>query len=106
MSLIVYHREIFVNVSHIEPIFHLETLATAYKHPEPEKKWFLLLVKLARETLIAVRIPSRLIRWPFDPFLGKTAYQLLPSDENVLRLRQRLLRVLEIYKYETFLQLL
>lgn len=96
VSLTFLRREIYVNVSRIEPIFHLETLAGSLPCSRPEKKWLLLLARLARETLIAVRTPS--CHELFDPVRGKNVWGLQSSWEHALHLRQRLKRALEVYR--------
>lgn len=83
-------------MSRIEPIFHLETLAGSLPSSHPGKIWFLLLVKLARETVIAVKMPS--VNKSFDPVLGKAVLQLWPSSEIALDLRQRLIHAFEAYR--------
>lgn len=89
-------RELYVNVSRIESIFHLETLARSIACSNPEKKWLLLLSRLARETVIAVRVPPA--QEMFDPVLGKEVRQLWPSSKTALLLRQRLIRALHVYR--------
>lgn len=96
VSLTVGRREFYVNVSRIEPIFHLEILAGSLPCSSPEKKWFLLLVKLAKETLIAVKAP--LLKTFFNVILEERAWHLCPSFETAERLRQRLKRALEVYR--------
>lgn len=88
VSLTVYRREFYVNVSRIEPIFHLETLAGSLPCSRPEKKWLLLLARLARETIIAVRAP----------LCHERSWGLVPSRESALHLRQRLKRAMEVYR--------
>lgn len=89
-------REIFVNVSHTEPIFQLEALAGSLACSIPEKMWYLFLVKLARETCIAVRKP--LYHLEFDPVVGGDICQISPSPKTALNLRQRLIRALKAYR--------
>lgn len=96
VSLTLDRRELYVSVSRTEPIFHLETLARPLSCSDPEKKWLLLLVRLARETVTAVREPS--LQVLFDPVLGENARQLCPSPKTVLLLRQRLIRALTVYR--------
>lgn len=89
-------REIYVNVSRIERIFHLESLAGSLARSDPEKQWFLFLVKLAGESIIALRNPPA--TKIFDPVVGKNIFQLWPSSETALGFRQRLMRVLKAYR--------
>lgn len=99
VSLSGGRREIYVNISHIEPIFHLETLAASFVSSHTEKNLFLLLAKLARETVVAVRAPS--IGLTFNRDLWNIVLQLWPSPETAERLRDRLKRVLELYRCAT-----
>lgn len=99
VSLSGGRREIYVNISHIESIFHLETLAASFVSSHTEKNLFLLLAKLARETVVAVRAPS--IGLTFDRDLWNIVLQLWPSPETAERLRDRLKRVLELYRCAT-----
>lgn len=41
----------YISVAAVEPIFHLESLANALDDANPEKKYFLLLIGLARAQL-------------------------------------------------------
>lgn len=96
VSLTLDRRELYVNASRTENIFHLETLARSLSCSEPEKKSLLLLVKLARETVTAVRVPS--IKEFFDPVLGKNVQQLWTSPGTALSLRRRLIGALKVYR--------
>lgn len=96
VSLCVILIEIYCGISRIEPIFHLETLTRSLHCLHPEKKYFSLLAKLARVTVIAVREPS--LEEIFDPFFGNEVLQLSPSPETALRFRHRLIRTLMLYR--------
>lgn len=96
VSLTVFRQDIYVNVSRTEPIFHLETLAGSHACSHREQKWFLLLVKLARETVIVARAPS--LEEIFDPVLKKKTWQVWPSPETALLLRQTLRQALKEYR--------
>lgn len=96
VSLTLDRRELYVSVSRTEPIFHLETLARSLFCSDPEKKWLLLLFRLARETVTAVREPS--LQELFDPVLGGNARQLCPSPKTALLSRQRLIRALKMHR--------
>lgn len=96
VSLTLDRRELYVSVSRTEPIFHLEALTRSLSCSDPEKKWLLLLVRLARETVIAVREPS--LQESFDPVLGGNARLLCPSPKTALLLRQRLIRALKMHR--------
>lgn len=96
VSLTLQRKEIFVIVSRIEPVFHLETLAGSRTCSEPENKWFLLLVRLARETLVTVKRPP--FDETFDLVLGTVVSQLWPTPETALHLRRRFIRALKVYR--------
>lgn len=98
VSLSVARREAYDNVSRIEPIFHLETPAMSLDCSHPEKMFFLLLVKLARATLTAIRDSTIFIEDVFDPFYDCMFSQLRPSSRQASDLRRRLRRVLDLYK--------
>lgn len=83
-------------MSRIESIFQLETLAASRDCSDPEKKYFLLLVRLARETVVAVREPS--LQTSLDLVLGKHVLVLWPAPKTARLLRQRLIRALEEYR--------
>lgn len=98
VSLTNSRKDIYVNVSQIEPIFHLETLTGPLDCSDPEKKWFRLLIKLARTTVVTLREPDGLLELVFDPFLKTAEDQLWPTLDQAQDLRHRLIRVLESYK--------
>lgn len=104
VSLTIQRKDIYVNIARIEPMFHLERLAGSLACSDPDKKWILLLVKLARETVVAVIAPS--VEESFNPILGKAAWELWPSPETALQLHQRLIQALKLYRCAlTFLRL-
>lgn len=100
MSISTNRREIYISVANLEHIFHLETLAGSLACSDPEKKWFLLLTKLARQSLIIVKRP--IVRMCIDPDQIQVEESLnlylRPFFEKALYLRQRLTRVLKIYR--------
>lgn len=88
---------IYSKVSRIDPISQLETLAVSLPCSHPDRKWFLLLVKLARETVIVVgkRRPDEKSS---DLVSEKGVWQVRPSPEAAQNLRQRLKQVLMAYR--------
>lgn len=64
----------------MEPIFHLESVALALDNSRPEKKFTLLLVKVAKANIIALEACQ-------------------PSAELAQDVRQRLLRLVEAGRY-------
>lgn len=96
MSLSAVLREVYVNLSFEDYISNIESLAGSLARSHPEKKYFLLLARLARETLIGVKVPTT--QMLLDPFSGGTVEQLWPSSDQAQGLRQRLVRVLELYR--------
>lgn len=98
VSLAINRREVYDNVSRIEPIFHLETLLRSLDCSHPEKMFFLLLVKLARATLTVIRHTYDFVEHVFDPFYDCMHLQLTPLLRQASDLRRRLRRVLNMYK--------
>lgn len=64
----------------------------------PEKMFFVLLVKLARATLTAIRDAGDLVKEVFDPYYDCATLQLTPLLRQASDLRRRLRRVLNMYK--------
>lgn len=95
VSLTYNGTEIDVYGSHITPISHLETLAGSLPCSRSENKWFIILSRLARKRLIAVR---RLSCHDFLGPVGKVFWGIQPPREHALRLRQRLRRALKVYR--------
>lgn len=54
------YADFFIGISKIEPIFHLESVVMTLDDARPEKKFTLLLIKLAKANVIALdsRQPS------------------------------------------------
>lgn len=96
VSLSAVLREVYVNLSCEDYISNLENLAGSLARSHPEKKYFLLLARLARETLIGVKVPTT--QMLLDPFSGGTVEQLWPSSDQAQGLHQRLVQVLELYR--------
>lgn len=78
--------DFFIGISKVEPIFNLESVTMALDNSRPEKRFTLLLVKLAKANVIAL-----------DP--------RLPSAELARDVRQRLLKLLETRRYVVLLQI-
>lgn len=71
----------YVSVAAVEPIFHLETLANALDDSNPEKKYFFLLVGLARAHLYFI----------YDEHYEDTEIE----EELALSFRLKLLEILD-----------
>lgn len=69
---------LYISVSAVEPIFHLESLANALDDSNPEKKYFLLLVGLARAHV-------HMIEW-----------ETVITEELAHSFRQKLLEILDL----------
>lgn len=69
--------QFYVAIAAVEPIFHLKTLANTLDDSNPEKKYFLLLVGLARAQL---------------HFVGENTEI---TEELALSCRQKLLEILD-----------
>lgn len=77
-SWTILYNEFFVSVAAVEPIFHLESLANALDDSNPEKKYFLLLVGLARAQLHFIKEDTEI------------------TEELAHSFRQKLLEILDL----------
>lgn len=99
VSLAQLRREIYINISCIEPVFHLETLTGSLPCSHPDRKWLLLLVGLARGTVVAVKKPLVHEALGLEtPVLEKDISQVWPSPETARSSRQRLIQALKAYR--------
>lgn len=77
-------REFYHAVAEVEPIFHLESLANALDDSNPEKKYFLLLVGLARAQLLFIYGDTKITEELAHSFRQKLL-DILHSSRCVLR---------------------